>query len=152
MDLKPLDNALAASPQLTVDDVAALAEAGYRGIICNRPDGEAADQVNFEEIDKAARAVGIVARYQPIVAGRVQDSDTDDFNRLMRELPKPVVAYCRTGTRSTTLWSLAEAKSRPIAEILDKTRAAGYDMSGSCAASPIAGARRPTGPTSPTRW
>ncbi len=68
--------------------------------------------------------------YQPIVAGKVSDDDTDEFAALMTELPGPVLAYCRTGTRSATLWSLSQAKTRAPANILSVAKAAGYDMAG----------------------
>jgi sulfide:quinone oxidoreductase len=88
------------------------------------------DQPNFEEIETAARALGLEARYLPITAGKVQDEDATAFGKLLTELPGPVLAYCRTGTRSATLWSLAVAKDKPVADILAATKAAGYDMAG----------------------
>ncbi len=125
-----IDEGLAVSPQVTPDDVAAIEAAGFRAIICNRPDGEGADQPTHEEVAAAARAAGIELRYLPVVAGQVSEADAKAFADAMRELPGPVLAYCRTGTRSATLWSLAEARRRPLPEILGRTHAAGYDMSG----------------------
>jgi len=130
MDPKKISAALSVSPQITADDLVAIKTAGFRSVICNRPDGEGADQPSFEEIETAANAAGIEARYLPITAGRVQDSDADDFGAALRDLPGPVFAYCRTGTRSATLWSLSQAKTQPIADILAATKAAGYDMNG----------------------
>ncbi len=130
MDIKALDAKLSATPQITVADLPAIKEQGYRAIICNRPDGEAADQPTFQEIETAAAKLGISATYQPIVAGKVGDKDAEDFGRLMTELPGPVLAYCRTGTRSATLWSLSQANTLSVADILGKTKAAGYDMAG----------------------
>jgi sulfide:quinone oxidoreductase len=130
MDPKAISTQLSVSPQITVDDVKRLAGLGYRSIICNRPDGEGADQPTFEEIEAAARKAGIEARYVPVVAGKVQDSDADAFAGAMDELPKPALAYCRTGTRSATLWSLTQADRLSVADILAATKAAGYDMAG----------------------
>ncbi len=130
MDPKAISTQLSVSPQITVEDVTRLAGLGYRSIICNRPDGEGADQPTFEEIEAAARKAGIEARYVPVVAGKVQDSDADAFARAMDELPKPALAYCRTGTRSATLWSLTQADRLSLADILAATKAAGYDMAG----------------------
>ncbi|MHA6263835.1 bifunctional protein tyrosine phosphatase family protein/NAD(P)/FAD-dependent oxidoreductase [Arenibacterium sp. CAU 1754] len=130
MELKRISPDLTVSPQIHADDVAQLKADGFRSIICNRPDGEGADQPNFEEIERAAQAAGLEARYLPIESGLVRDEDADDFGVAMRELPGPVLAYCRTGTRSTTLWSLSQSKIKPMAEILAATKAAGYDMSG----------------------
>ncbi|TCS66238.1 sulfide:quinone oxidoreductase [Primorskyibacter sedentarius] len=130
MDLKPISDSLTVSPQITVADIPELARQGYRAIICNRPDGEGADQPTFEEISAAAKSAGMEAAYVPVVAGKVLDADADAFGDAMRELPGPVLAYCRTGTRSATLWSLAEADTLGTAEVLSRTKAAGYDMAG----------------------
>lgn len=130
MSAQRISPALSVSGQITIDDLKSIAEQGFRGIICNRPDGEGADQPNFEEIEAAARALGIEARYLPITAGKVSDQDAAGFGTLLSTLPGPVLAYCRTGTRSATLWSLAAAADKPLPEILAATKAAGYDMAG----------------------
>ena len=130
MDIKPVSEKLSLSEQLQLSDIATVAEQGYRSIICNRPDGEAADQPTFDEIKKTAEALGMDVRYQPVVPGQISDDDVEAFAHTMRELPKPTLAYCRTGTRSATLWSLSQANNLPISDILTSTQAAGYDMSG----------------------
>ena len=130
MDIKPVSEKLSLSEQLQLSDIATVAEQGYRSIICNRPDGEGADQPTFDEIKKTAEALGMDVRYQPVVPGQISDDDVEAFAQTMRELPKPTLAYCRTGTRSATLWSLSQANNLPISDILTSTQAAGYDMSG----------------------
>jgi sulfide:quinone oxidoreductase len=130
MQVNKVTDALSVSPQITPQDVAEIRAAGFRTIICNRPDAEGADQPNFEEIEAAAKAAGIEARYLPVTSGMVQDSDAEAFGQTLLELPGPVLAYCRTGTRSATLWSLTEAERRPLSEILAATKAAGFDMAG----------------------
>jgi len=130
MELKKISPDLSVSGQIAPADIEAIKARGFRAIICNRPDGEGADQATHEEIEAAAKAAGLETRYLPIVSGMVRDDDAAAFGAAMRELPGPVLAYCRTGTRSATLWSLSEAKRRPLAEILAATKAAGYDMNG----------------------
>lgn len=130
MQVNRIDEALAVSPQITPADVADLAADGFRAIVCNRPDGEGPDQPTSEEIAAVAAAAGIAFRYLPVVSGMVADADATAFGAALRELPGPVLAYCRTGTRSATLWSLSEAGRRPLPDILNRTRAAGYDMNG----------------------
>lgn len=130
MDPKKISDELSVAPQIMPDEVAKLVELGFRSIICNRPDGEAADQPTFEEIEAAAKAAGLQIRYLPIVSGKVRDEDAEDFGKALMELPGPTLAYCRTGTRSTTLWSLSVAKDKPVADILAAAKAAGYDMAG----------------------
>ena len=130
MEIKPITKALSVSPQITVDDVFEIATAGFRSIICNRPDGEGPDQPNSSELQTAAEQVGLKFRYLPIVSGKVTDEDVEEFGDALAELPNPVLAYCRTGMRSATLWSLFEGDKRPLPEILEIAKAAGHDMSG----------------------
>ncbi|WP_065330467.1 bifunctional protein tyrosine phosphatase family protein/NAD(P)/FAD-dependent oxidoreductase [Tritonibacter mobilis] len=130
MELKEISFKITVSPQVTKKDVAEIKAKGFRAIICNRPDGEGADQPSFEEINAAAKLAGIEARYLPVQSGMVTDEDVAAFRDALEELPRPLLAYCRSGTRSATLWSLSEAQSRPMPEILTATKAAGFDMSG----------------------
>jgi len=130
MDTKRLTADLTVSAQIRPEDVAALAAAGVRSLVVNRPDGEGADQPSFAEIAAAAESAGLAARYLPVTAGKVSDADAADFAEALAALPKPIHAFCRTGTRSVTLWALAEAGRRPLPEILTTAQAAGYDMSG----------------------
>lgn len=130
MDIKKITSGLSVSPQIAPDDIAAIKEAGFRSIISNRPDGEGPDQPAFEEIDASARAAGLETRYMPVISGMVTEETADAFGTALRDLPGPVLAYCRTGTRSATLWSLSQAGQMPLPQILEATKSAGYDMSG----------------------
>ena len=130
MELKKITDKTTVSAQITAADMDAIKAAGIRAIICNRPDGEGVDQPSFEEISAAAKAVGIEACYVPVQAGMVRDGDVAAFSAALKDLPRPVLAYCRTGTRSATLWSFHESKKRPMSEILAATQAAGYNMNG----------------------
>lgn len=130
MQVKKVSNALSLSEQIQLGDLADIAELGFRSVICNRPDGEGADQPTINEITAAAKEQGLEVRYVPVVGGKIGDSDVDAFSMALDELPKPALAYCRTGTRSATLWSLSQAGTLPTAEILAATKAAGYDMAG----------------------
>lgn len=130
MEIKKITEKVSISPQIAAADMAAIKKAGFRAIICNRPDGEGADQPSFEEIEKAAKKAGLVAAYLPIGHGMVSDENVDEFGAVLKDLPRPILGYCRSGTRSATLWSLHEAQKRPLPEILAATKAAGYDMNG----------------------
>lgn len=130
MDIKKISDELSLSEQLQIADIPLLAEQGYRSIVCNRPDGEGSDQPTFDEIKAAAELHNLEVRYLPVVPGQIRDDDVVAFGDTMRELPKPAMAYCRTGTRSATLWSLSQAGSKPVSDILSAAKKAGYDMSG----------------------
>lgn len=131
MQLRTLTYSVSVSEQIGADDARPIAAAGFRAVICNRPDGEGADQPNFAEIERACREAGLETAYLPVVSGQVGDTDATAFGALLDRLPKPVLAYCRTGTRSATLWSLSEAAhGRPMPDILGAAKGAGYDMNG----------------------
>ncbi|MEO1107923.1 MAG: TIGR01244 family sulfur transferase [Pseudomonadota bacterium] len=130
MDIRKITDKTSVSSQITVDNITAIKDAGFRAIVCNRPDGEGADQPSFDEIEAAAELAGLDAVYVPVRSGIVNDADVEAFGDALAQLPRPVLAYCRTGTRSATLWSFHESKKRPIPEILAATKAAGYDMNG----------------------
>lgn len=128
MELKKINDRLYVGAQITISDVDELKAKGFGSIICNRPDGEAPDQPSFAEIKAAAEKVGIQAHYLPITPGSISDTQFKDFAQMLEKTPEPVLAYCRSGTRSTTLWSLGAAIKRPVAEILATAKAAGYDL------------------------
>ncbi len=130
MEIKQVTSCLSVGSQIGAADIETISADGFRSIICNRPDGEGADQPTFDEIEAVAKAKNLEARYLPVTSGRVKDADAVSFGKLMEELPKPALAYCRTGTRSVTLWALSEATKRPLPEILEKAKSAGYDIGG----------------------
>src|SRR5258708_17083478 len=107
MDIKILTAEVAVSQQIAESDLRGLADAGFRAVVCNRPDGEGSDQPNFSEIEAAAREQGIETHYLPIESGKVGDGEAAQFGELMQALPKPVLAYCRTGMPAATLWALS---------------------------------------------
>lgn len=128
MDIRRITDEFSVAPQIAAQDVPAIAAAGFRAVICNRPDGEASEQPCCQEIEDAVTAAGLAWRSQPVRTGGVTLEDAEAFAALMDELPKPVLAYCRSGTRCATLWSLSQAGKRPLPDILARTQAAGYDM------------------------
>jgi sulfide:quinone oxidoreductase len=127
MNIRQITDEISVSPQISVSDVAGIAAAGFRAVICNRPDGEAADQPLSDDVAIAVKASGMEWRMLPVT--QIGRADVDAFDKLLAELPKPVLAFCRSGTRCTALWSLSEIDKRPVEDILARTRAAGYDMS-----------------------
>ncbi|MDL2354169.1 MAG: TIGR01244 family sulfur transferase [Pseudomonadota bacterium] len=130
MKIQHLAPGLSVSEQILPKQLAELKAAGYRAVICNRPDGEGNDQPLFAEIERAAQAAGIDAHYLPAESGKVTDEQGIGFGQLLATLPKPVLAYCRTGMRSTTMWALSQAGQQPLPQIVDAARKAGFDMKG----------------------
>ncbi|WP_226553435.1 bifunctional protein tyrosine phosphatase family protein/NAD(P)/FAD-dependent oxidoreductase [Celeribacter naphthalenivorans] len=130
MEIKRITDGLSVSGQVQPEDMAKLKRRGFRAVVCNRPDGEAADQPTHEEMARAAEAEGLEFLYLPVTPGMVTEETATAFRQALTELPGPVFGYCRTGTRTTTLWSLAMAKEKSVVDILAATNAAGYDMTG----------------------
>jgi sulfide:quinone oxidoreductase len=128
MEIKALSPNLSVVGQITSADIAHIAHSGFKSVICNRPDGEGSDQPGEQEIAKAANAAGLTFRYLPVESGKVTDEQGAAFGALMDELPKPVLAYCRTGMRCTTMWALSQANQLPFAQIIETAAKAGYDM------------------------
>lgn len=133
MDIKILTPDFAVSPQLLPHDMAGLAALGFRSVICNRPDGEADGQPDFASVKAAAQLAGLRAIYLPLVPGQLDSDLVGAFGAALADLPDPVLAYCRSGTRSATLWSLAMSGTLPRDEIIQTAGRAGYDVSAAMA-------------------
>lgn len=130
MDLKRISPFFTASPQLSVADIGTAASQGYKAIINNRPDGESDDQPASSEIEAAARAQGLGYRHIPVTGGQICEADIEAVTSALTELNGPVLAYCRTGTRSVTLWALSEARHMDAEALIKAAGGAGYDISG----------------------
>jgi sulfide:quinone oxidoreductase len=114
-------------PQLSVWQVGELAAAGFRSIVCNRPDTEEG-AVASAAIAEAARAAGLAFAYQPVLFHTIAVEDGAAFVRTIESLPAPVAAYCRTGRRSAALWAMGRAPEQGAEVVLDASRKAGCDL------------------------
>jgi sulfide:quinone oxidoreductase len=128
MKVNHLTPDVAVSSQITANDIMALKDAGFRTIICNRPDGESTDQPLFGEIEIAAKRAGMGIFYLPVAPGKASDQQAHEFDALLASQPAPVLAYCRTGMRSVTMWAMAQKNRLPPADIVAMARKAGYDL------------------------
>jgi uncharacterized protein (TIGR01244 family) len=128
------------APQIGPEDFAAAAAQGFRTIINNRPDGEAPGQLSSADAEAAAAAAGLIYRAIPVVMP-FPSAAIDAFAEALAQTPGPHLAYCRSGTRSITLWSMAQAKAGADPDALVKAAAdAGYDLSGARATRAALGA------------
>lgn len=127
---KPVTAAFFVAPQISVEDVARAAAAGFKTIINNRPEGESPDQTPGAEIAAAAAAHGL--QYHALPSGMPPPPNVvERTGQLLAQAPEPVLAYCRTGTRSVTAWALAQALEGRLSpdDIIAKAGEAGYDLS-----------------------
>ena len=128
MELHKLDDDLTVAPQITVDDVAEAARAGFKTLVSNRPDREGDDQPATDAIAQAARENGMEWVYLPVQPGNITDDDVARFAPLLETASKPILAFCRTGTRCSTLWALSRARQDNIDQLLQTARSEGYDL------------------------
>jgi len=127
---RKLSDSVYASPQIGLGQVAEAASRGIAMIINNRPEGEADDQTPGAEIEAAARAAGLDYVAIPVTHAGFSESQVTAMSEALQAAKGPVLAYCRSGTRSTLLWSLAEASRGGDPDKLARQAAdAGYDIS-----------------------
>ena len=101
---------LSVSPQLDAAAMAVAAAAGFKSVVNNRPDFEGGpDQPVHADIEAAARAAGLRYVYLPVSPGQHTPQEIARFAELLAELPKPILAFCRSGSRSSRLYQAAIA-------------------------------------------
>ena len=104
MDLRPVTPTYSVSGQISVEDLAAIKAAGFKSIVCHRPDGEAPDQPSFTSIKQAAEGLGIEARHIPGGPMGVTADAVRAMVDAIEEMPQPMLGYCRSGARSTAIF------------------------------------------------
>ena len=119
-----------ASPQIGMAEIDAAQKQGIQLIINNRPEGESEDQIPGSQIEDAARRAGMDYIAIPVTHAGFSDAQVKAMSRALAKAQGPVLAYCRSGTRSTLLWALAEAsRGGNPQKIAVKAANAGYDVS-----------------------
>jgi sulfide:quinone oxidoreductase len=126
MKLKKISPKVFISAQINPDDTSRAAGQGIKTIICNRPDREAADQPETQDIANAAAESGIEFVHIPVTPGSITDERVAEFAAACDNSEGPILAYCGSGMRATCLWALAEAKSRNVDDILQSAEKAGF--------------------------
>ncbi|CAD0184976.1 Beta-lactamase hydrolase-like protein [Ruegeria sp. THAF57] len=128
MEIRRITPRYAVSPQITVEDVSAIAEAGFVKVICNRPNTEVPSDMQSDAIGEAVRAAGL--EYE--VLELTHQTMTPENVALQRELAEscsgPVLAYCASGTRCSVIWALGQCDRMSTDDILDATTKAGYAL------------------------
>jgi uncharacterized protein (TIGR01244 family) len=106
--VKVNDRLSVATGQPRLDQFADIAKLGFKSVINNRPDGEEAMQPDSASEDEAARALGMAYRQIPIHSGAIGMAEIEAQQKAVRELEGPVLAHCRSGTRSLNVWAIGE--------------------------------------------
>lgn len=131
-DFRKVTDLVSVSPQIDKADIDAAADAGFGLIINNRPDGEEGGQPLNDDLSAYASDKGIKWATIPVVGGQLTFESIEMMAMALKDADKPVLAFCRSGTRSCTLWSLAQAFSNSMEtkDIVEHATRAGYDVSG----------------------
>ena len=129
MKINKVNEKISVAPQITANDVSEIAQLGYKSLICNRPDGEEPSQPLYSDIKAQAQEHGLDIVHIPVQGSDITEADINEFKESLDSLPGPLLAYCRTGTRSIILWSLSNPDSLSVDEIIRKAASAGYDLS-----------------------
>ena len=125
-----ISDTLTISEQLTEADVTQLNALGYRSILCNRPDEECSELAQYSDIKKKAESYGIECRYYPVAPLAVTPQAAEAFGEVLSELPKPTLAYCRSGKRSISLWALWAKAQTPEQVLIQQLQEFGMDKEG----------------------
>ena len=130
-DIRKVTDDFAVAPQISPEDLAQAAKDGFVLVINNRPDGEAPDQPSSATMEAAAKAAGLAYVHIPVRGGPTPEQ-VEAVAVAVQEAKGPVLAFCRSGTRSIVTWSLGKAISgaRPRDELIQLGADAGYDLSG----------------------
>ena len=124
-----LTDSILASPQISISDLAEAKALGVSLVINNRPEGESDDQVPGAEIESAARELGMDYVAIPVTHAGFSGPQIEAMAAALTKGEGGVLAYCRSGTRSTLLWALAQASGgADLAEVTAQAAAAGYDV------------------------
>lgn len=127
---RKLTDTFFAAPQISLSDVAEAKAAGISLIINNRPEDESADQTSGAEIAAAAQAAGIAYVAIPVTHAGFAEWQVTAMADAIENADGKILAYCRSGTRSTLLWALARAAKGDHPAVLSEQAAdAGYDLS-----------------------
>ncbi|MBV1917689.1 MAG: TIGR01244 family phosphatase [Sphingomonadaceae bacterium] len=128
MDARKIDKNLTVSSQISALEVAGLATAGFKAIVCNRPDDEENGQPGVAQISAACAASDIPFHHLPTSSGQFPPDILAAFRKVRQEAGGPVFAYCRTGTRCVTIDALANPEGKSAEDIIQAARQAGYDL------------------------
>jgi len=107
MEIRRINDDIAVASQIMAEHVQAIAKAGFKSIVCNRPDAEYG-AVPHDRVRQAAKAAGLEFRFIPVVSGAITEDNVREMAAALKALPTPVLAYCRTGGRCMNLYGLVQ--------------------------------------------
>lgn len=128
MDIRPLTDDYAVSPQISAEDASTIAQAGYRTVICNRPDAEVLPEFQADAIRAAVEAAGMVFVDNPVLGGAITAENATVQGAALTDQPGPVLAYCASGNRSSIVWAMSQAGHRATDDLIALPAQHGYNL------------------------
>lgn len=125
-----LSSSVWVGPAPTRDTLQLLAEAGFRSIINNQPDGDENLLMTTEEVAAEAAAAGLSYVHIPVEGRNPLEKDVRSFDNALTTLPIPIFAFCRTGGRSASLWAMASVAQHDTENLISRCHDIGFDISG----------------------
>lgn len=107
---KTLNAQVSVAGQMTTDKFQQLIQAGFKSVIVNRPDQEQGNTVSVAQLRQIAEQSQVSVIYQPILSGKISQTDVTEFAKYYNELPKPILMVCRSGSRSSILFNQAKSQ------------------------------------------
>ncbi len=129
MQLNKINDQITVSGQIELSDLKKIKDLGFNSIINNRPDQEVGVDLRSEMIEAEAKRLNLEYRHIPVFPAQLTVDLIDDIRNALKEMEGPVFAYCRSGTRSCTVWGLSQSGMMESDEILSQASNAGYDLS-----------------------
>ena len=130
MDIRPLTDTYAVSPQIDPGDMAAIRAAGFTTIIDNRPDGEIPPHLHTDAMRRAAQAAGLAFVVNPVIGGAMTPDNVTAQGAALAAATGPVLAYCASGNRSSQVWALSMAGRMPADDLIGLPARHGYQLEG----------------------
>ena len=128
MIIHRITDVLSVADQLVTSDLRTIADAGFRSVICNRPDEEDEPHEIADEMAKRAIELNLEFRYQPVSGAFITDDDVLTHRDLLDKLPKPILSYCRSGTRCSKLWALTQSPQQDKEYLISTVARAGFKI------------------------
>jgi uncharacterized protein (TIGR01244 family) len=128
MDIRQLTPDYAVSPQIAVQDLQAVKDAGFAMVIDNRPDGEIPPDLHTPVMQQAAEALGLTFVANPVIGGALTMANVTAQAQAMAAATGPVFAYCASGNRCSIVWALTQAGKRPVDDLVGIPARFGYNL------------------------
>jgi len=128
LQIKPITSEFSVSAQILLEDLPTIVKLGYKSIINNRPDGEELTQPTDLQFQEKCLELGIDYQYLPVISGQVTTQNSLEMSATINKLEKPILAFCRTGTRSCLLWLGTAQDKRALEDGIERVSTQGYGI------------------------